>query len=291
MLPAWIDILRIPHWVKNGIIFAMVVFLDRVHDADAWGAAGVAFGAFCLAASAVYALNDVFDRESDAAHAERCVRPLPSGRMSTRAALLEALLLTAGALGLALLARLPGVVVWICAYILLNIAYDWRLKRIVVVDAVCISLGFVFRLLAASSALHMSAPRWLVTCTFSLCLCVSFGKRLLDNGFIVSGDAESGVAGAAKYTERSLRMLLVLSGAISGTTYLFYTLAPATRDLLGTSALVVTVPFVIAGLVRYARICMRKSYHNLPEVILKDRPLQTTVVLWLLSCGAIVAVG
>src|SRR5262245_2766802 len=98
---ATLRLLRPSHWVKNAFVLAGVFFSARWREHDVVLRAGAAFLAFCLAASAVYAWNDVLDAAQDRQHPRKRGRPVASGAVASRAAITLALLLAAASLAVA----------------------------------------------------------------------------------------------------------------------------------------------------------------------------------------------
>ncbi|MFW6108224.1 MAG: UbiA family prenyltransferase, partial [bacterium] len=154
-----------PHqWTKNLLVFAALVFAQRLgHLADV-AAAAVAFLLFCAASSATYLFNDVCDVEEDRQHPLKRHRPVASGALPVPVALVAALALGAVAVGggLAVRMRLGGVV---AAYLALQLAYSMVLKHVVIVDVLCIAASFVLRAAAGAVALEVAFSSWLFMCT------------------------------------------------------------------------------------------------------------------------------
>jgi len=171
-----IRLVRPGHWIKNVIVLFPVVFAMRTDEVAAWRDAGLATVAFCLAASAIYIFNDIRDRTADRLHPHKKDRPLAAGRISVAAAVVEALCLMAGGIVVALCVNtlLPAFVI---IYVLLQSAYTLLLKHKVIVDVICIALGFVLRAVAGAIAIGAEVSPWLFVCTFTLCLFMGFCKR------------------------------------------------------------------------------------------------------------------
>jgi len=157
-----------PHqWVKNLFVAAPLVFARLSSEPQALARTGVAVVAFCLLSSAVYYLNDLVDLDKDRAHPVKRHRPIASGAVPLGMARVLALGLAVGALALG--AGLgPSFEVTALAYLGLNLAYTFRLKRIAFVDVGCISLGFLLRVLAGSAAIPVLPSKWLLLCTLLL---------------------------------------------------------------------------------------------------------------------------
>lgn len=173
---AWLSALRWPHWSKNLIAFAPIFMAARVNDGAAWLGSALAVVALSLAASAVYLVNDVLDREADRLHPVKRERLIASGRIGVRAALLAALLCSSAAL---LLAAWTGA--WVGLIVLLYLAssyaYVSALKRLKFLDAGLLALLFALRLLAGTYAAGLPPSPWLMALALSAFSSLALAKR------------------------------------------------------------------------------------------------------------------
>lgn len=268
-----------PHqWVKNLLVLAPLAFTPKglSFDALAWSSAALAFAAFCLAASSIYLLNDLIDREEDARHPKKRHRPIASGRLGVGAARLQLALQLAAAGGAATLVPAHAGVpfaVWPAAYLLLNVLYSFRLKRLVIVDCMCIALGFQLRVQAGAAAIDVAASHWLLLCTFFFALFLAFCKRYEELGRQAEATGRTR-ATMADYTVSFLNMLIGPLAALSILTYALYTVSPDTVRTHGTDKLMFTVPFVTYGVFRYLFLVYRRSEGGDPaRLLFGDAPL------------------
>lgn len=255
---ALVRALRPHQWVKNLFVLAALVFARSEHGTlFAWGSdiprALFALLAFCLGSSAIYLVNDVVDVESDRQHPEKRHRPIASGALAVPLALAAAVALVAGAVLAGLAAEgTPVRVVWlVLAYMLLNLAYSLRLKRVVLVDAFCIAGGFLLRVEAGGAAAQATISNWLLLCTLFLALFLALAKRRAESDLL---GEERGAHRAIllEYDTNFLDQMLGVLAACTIVTYTMYTVAPETAAKFGTAHnLVWTVPFVVFGLARY----------------------------------------
>jgi len=290
-IPAWLHVLRAPHWVKNVIVLFPVLFGMRLSDPRAWAEAGIAFAAFCLAASAAYVFNDICDRRSDRHHPRKKDRPIAAGRIGVAAATVEAVVLGAAALAVALpLGWAP--LAFVAAYLALQLAYSSALKHRVLLDVICLAVGFVLRAAGGAAAIGVEISPWLTICTFTLCLFMGFCKR--HNEIVTLADAAQARdhrSTLASYTPQLLTHLITLSGAVAVISFLTYATSPMTVERFGTYYLIYTTPLVIYGVCRFAMLSMSGRHSDPTEIMLRDRPFQLTIVLWLLLAGVIVLKG
>lgn len=281
MMPPFVEAMRPHQWVKNLLVLAPLFFTALIFDGKAWLAAGLAFGAFCLAASTIYLLNDVRDREEDARHPKKRLRPIASGRLSVPAALAT---LAATLTGSAVLAfAVPQVAgghtavwhfaMWPAGYLVLNVAYSFWLKRLVVVDCMCIALGFQLRVQAGAAAIGVAASHWLLLCTFFFSLFLAFCKRYEELSRQTEATGQTR-ATMSDYTESFLNMMIGPLAALSILSYSLYTVSPETVATHGTDRLMYTVPIVTYGVFRYLFLVYRKSEGGDPaRLLFRDMPL------------------
>jgi 4-hydroxybenzoate polyprenyltransferase len=279
------------HWVKNAIVLLPVIFAARMHEVAAWLWAGAAAAAFCLASSAVYIINDIRDRSADRQHPRTKDRPLAAGDVSPRAAAIEAGALLCAAVAAALYIG-PLVLATVAAYLLVQLAYTYYLKRKMIVDVICIALGFVFRAVGGAAAIRVPVSPWLIICTFTICLFMGFCKRC--NEVVTVGDAAEASRHRptlAGYTTELLTHLITLSAGVAVMSYLLYTVNARTVEHIGTDYQLYTLPIVIYAVFRFAMLSMRGSYADPTSLILRDRPFQLTAAVWVLATVIIVRWG
>lgn len=268
-----LKILRPRQWIKNGFVFTPLIFTGMFTNVQAIGQVFSAALWFCIAASAVYILNDIQDRERDKQHPTKSKsRPLASGAVSLKTAWI--LLFSLYAL-LTLAAWLqPKVIAVIVIYIVINIFYSLRLKHEPVLDIFTIAIGFVLRVYAGALALEVPMSSWMFVTTLCLALYLAAVKRrqeLNQNGS-QSREVLSrySVALVDRYAE------MAACGAL-----IFYSLFVMSTH----PELVVTIPLVLFGLFRYWYVVEVLDRGESPtDALLADTPLLSTVALWIGSC-------
>jgi decaprenyl-phosphate phosphoribosyltransferase len=284
-----------PHqWVKNVFVAAPLVFARLVGDPHAaWRTAG-AFGAFCLLSSTVYLLNDLVDLDKDRAHPVKRKRPLASGALSLAAGRALAVGLGVAALGGAL-ALGPGLAFFgvALAYLVLNLAYSFGLKKLAFVDVGCISTGFLLRVLGGAFAIPVPPSRWLLACTLLLSALLGFGKRaheLRVAGDKIDARAQRDVL--TRYDLGTLRPLMTILGVLTTVTYFAYTRSPHARALFHSVELEWTVPFAAFGVFRFIWIASRKADAESPtDSMLRDPSFVVNLVLYGATVLALLYVG
>ena len=281
-----IEAMRPKQWIKNLIVFAPVAFAQKLFDPRMIAASGLAFIAFCLASSGVYVVNDIVDREADRHHPEKKERPIASGRLTVGAAWVLAAVLFATALGLGSSLSLKVMLI-IAAYFALNLAYSFRLKHWVIIDAFCIAFGFILRMVAGGEALKSVEPgitisTWIILCTLLGSLFLAFCKRRNELGLM--DDAANHRASLSEYSTEFLDQMIAISTASTVMAYALWTIWPETVAKFHTQRLFWTVPFVCYGIFRYLYLVHQKNLGGSPsKIFLSDLPLIANIVAWVLA--------
>lgn len=279
---ATVTALRPRQWLKNLLLFAGILFAAELSDATRWVEALAAFVAYCAASSAAYLVNDVRDVEADRQHPVKRRRPIARGELRERTALGLAAALAIFATGIAA-ALGPWSLACVLAFASLQAAYTLALKHVVLVDVAVIALLFVIRAAAGAIAVDVRISPWLLVCTALLALFLALGKRRAE--LLVVGPEQS--PGRAVLEGYSLSLVDQLLAAVAGATVVAYTTYTLSGGVV-PRALVVTVPYVVFGIVRYLQLLHRHGLGEEPEnVLLGDPPILLTVAAWAVTCGAI----
>ncbi len=272
-----------PHQhLKNGFVLLPLFFGAKLHDAASAAGALLAFVAFCFAAAAIYVVNDIRDVEEDRLHPVKRLRPLASGRVNTREALcfFVVLILSAGAFSILFL---PTSFIRILGgYIALNLAYSFYLKRIAVVDVLCIALGFVLRIFAGGVGADVAISPWIIIMTFLLALFLALAKRRDDLLLMDRGRPTRKSLGGYNLAFVSSAMVVMASVII--VSFILYSVSAEVIRKHGADNLYLTGFWVIAGLLRYMQIAFVEECTGSPTmVLLKDPFLQVVVLLWFIN--------
>ncbi len=278
-LSPWLRLLRPAHWIKNLVCLAGVFFFLRYDALPA--ALGVGL-AFALISSAVYILNDLVDIERDRTHPKKCHRPLASGEVGVREAWLAVVLFALCSLILAFVINMKAGCCC-AAYFVINVVYSFKFKHLPVVDAFCIALGFILRLLAGIYVLDVLPNAWLALFTFSLSLFLGFAKRRAE--LVAMEDQIEAADRRPVLDHYSLSFLdgaLDTSAALAIVCYSLFILMPS--SLMLNPSLVVTVPLIIFMILHYRRRLTHPKYRIEPNrIIYHDRVMQGCAILWLIS--------
>lgn len=282
MITILLQQIRVRQWTKNLVLFAGVIFAHEFSQIDELTRSLLGFLAFCLLASAVYVLNDLIDVRSDRIHPKKKNRPIASGRISMPAGWLIFFLILAagGALSIWLGPRFAQVA---AGYLILNLLYTLLLKRIVMVDVLAISIGFVLRAVAGVAVLRnpVDLSPWLLLCTFFLALFLAVCKRRAER-VLLQEQAEHHRKTLTEYPPELVDQLIPVVTAATVISYSIYTVSPGTQERVGGPELVYTVPFVVFGVFRYLYLVFRRMQGGSPsDTLLTDIPTLANIVLWL----------
>jgi 4-hydroxybenzoate polyprenyltransferase len=279
--------LRPEQWTKNLLVFAALIFAERLFDLDALGAALQAFVVFCALSGVVYLVNDVADRASDRKHPLKCRRPVAAGALPVGVATAAALSLGAVGLGTAfMMSRGLGLVA--ASYLGLLLFYSAVLKHIVIIDVIALALGFVLRAAAGAVAIQVAMSHWLLVCTILLALFVGLAKRRHEI-VLLADDATSHRPILGEYSPYLLDQMISVVTASTLIAYIFYTISPETAAKFETEWLGLTIPFPLYGIFRSLYLVHRREGGGSPaDLLINDRPLLACVTLWVAAVVVII---
>jgi len=271
-----LKLLRVRQWYKNLILFAGIVFSSNLSSIDLYPLVLVGFLAYSFSTSGSYILNDVRDRERDLLHPLKKDRVVASGAISTRSAMMVACGLWAVSLTVAFLLEVTFGLV-LLASVILSTLYTFRLKDVLFVDLLTISVLFVLRAVAGCVLIGVFISPWLILCAFLLAMFLVLCKRkgeLLTLG----GDEEEHRPLLALYTGPLLDTMVTITTATLVMSYCMYTFLSRPDD----PWLMLTLPFVFYGIFRYLFLIDRNEHGGVEtEMIFRDRPMVLNLLCWI----------
>jgi len=279
-LSALIKTMRPRQWIKNGVLFAALVF-DRQFTPHHWPEilhTALGFGIFCLLSGLVYIINDIADVDADRKHPAKRLRPIPSGELPLPTAQVAAILIPLVIFPLSYLLS-PTFSLVALGYLLLNLAYSKWIKHIPLLDVMAIALGYVLRVVAGVLLIQVARfSPWLYVVTTLGSLYLGFGKRRAELA-LLADDAYNHRRVLDGYTIPLLDQFITIVSATTIIAYSLYTFSAP--NLPNNHIMMLTIPFVIYGVFRYLYLLQVKHSGGAPEeVFLSDRPLQATILLW-----------
>ncbi len=283
-----IKLLRPHQYVKNLFVFLPLFFGLKIFELNLLSNAIVTFIIFSLTASSIYILNDIKDLESDKKHPTKRNRPIASGNISRKEAVIILLITLSIILFLSttIFSHVvidTNVYLIFLSYFVLNLFYVTILKNITLVDVFIVSLGFVLRLFAGSFVTDIKLSAWIILMTFLLSLFMAFAKRRDDVLlFVKSGiEARKVIKG---YNLNFLNAALISIGTITIVSYIMYTVSPDVQARVHNEYLFMTVLFVIFGVFRYLQLTLVFEKSGSPtKILLTDLPIQLTVISWFVA--------
>ena len=274
---AVIATMRPRQWIKNALVIAAAGAAGALGHDDTPGRVTVAFAAFCLLASGIYAINDVSDAEEDRRHPRKRFRPVAAGELDPRFAtgaglsfLLAGLLLCAA---IGPLLALVGV-----AYAALTLSYTLVWRHLIVFDVIAVAGGFVLRAVAGGVAAPVTLSRWFLLVVTSSAVLVAAAKRYAELRR-ADGSAASRRRVLDSYSPRALELIIAGATAVALLAYCMWAFSlPVVRGIPWRPLTI--VPFA-ACLLRYSELVHRGAGEAPEDVLLSDRPLQLAGLAWL----------
>jgi len=299
--------LRPKQWLKNLAVYAALVFSGFFFYREAGQApyfviVTFAFLIFCILTSSVYLINDLLDIESDRKHPFKKNRPIASGKLPIPIAILSA------ATGLMLVfflsLGLPSFFkILVLAYFCLQVFYSTKLKKIAILDIISIAAGFVIRVYAGAVVVNLHMNVWFLLTVISISLFLAVGKRQSERTLLGDSSGEFARVSLKKYSQRLLDQYTAIFATSTWLTYAIFTFQSYSgqgvnllyekfpnlyfvlpRTLQSQKLLMLTLPFVIFGVMRYLQLIYEENKGEAPaDILLNDKPLLTTVFLWILT--------
>lgn len=275
-LKALIQIMRPKQWIKNSFVFAALVFSGRFMEVPLLFINIKTFILFCLTSSTIYILNDLVDIEKDKLHPEKRNRPLPSGKISKRAAIILDILIFV----IVVLLSIKDIKLFsiLFIYLVLNVLYSFKLKNVVIIDVMIITFGFVLRVEAGSVSTNIPISPWLILCTTLLSLFLALNKRKSE---LITLENKSG-SHRKILEEYSIELINSMLTIVTPSILMAYCLY--TFSSVQSRSMMLTIPFVLYGIFRYQYLMFKNNIGGKPEdIFTKDIPFLINIILWIVS--------
>lgn len=280
---ALVAALRPKQWTKNGLLFAALIFSEGFRSPTGWAICTAAFGVFCLLSSTGYVYNDLRDAEADRHHPKKRHRPIAAGEITPAMAwaLMGACVVLA--LSVASWIGIPFLVASLL-YFATTLSYSTYFKHHVILDVMFLAACYIWRAVAGALAIGVRISPWLLVCTAFFALFLGFNKRRGEI-LLLEGRGKGTRKSLDEYSPAMLQefQAITTSGTISS--YAIYTVLGSP-----TPWLLVTLPYVLYGIFRYIYLMDQKGEGAAPdETLLRDRPIQITILLYLITAVAVLA--
>jgi decaprenyl-phosphate phosphoribosyltransferase len=278
VLSALVRTMRPKQWIKNLLVLAAPLAAGRLFEAGIIGPTLLALAAFCAVSSAVYAVNDCADRESDRLHPVKKNRPIAAGELSVAAGLTLAAALLVIGLALALLASVQ-LMILLAGYMGLQIVYALWLKHEPVLDLAIVAAGFLMRAVAGGLATDLRISQWFLLVAGFGSLFIVAGKRYSE---LHSLGNEAGTRPSlVRYTDSYLRFVWSIAATATVMSYSLWAFEMG-QDADVPWHTISIAPFVL-GLLRYAVDIDAGLAAEPEDIVWRDRVLQAIGVVWLVT--------
>ncbi len=273
-----IQLIRPKQWIKNCFVFAAIIFSGNFLNITMLSSNIVTFLLFCLTSSSVYILNDIVDIDKDRCHPQKKYRPLPSGKVSIKSAVILDILIVISVALLSFLYLDIRILFIFAVYFIINILYSFKLKNVVIIDVMIITFGFVLRVESGSIATGVQVSPWLFLCTILLSLFLALNKRKSE---IITLKDKS--ANHRKILEEySVAMIDNMLTIVTPSILMAYSLY--TFSSVQSKTMMYTIPFVLYGIFRYEYLMDKKNIGGKPEDVFgSDLPFLVNIILWVIS--------
>ena len=286
MLLPLLKTMRPRQWTKNIFCFVALVFDGKLFHLSPLVITSLGFILLCLISGTVYIINDLVDVEKDRQHPQKRARPIASGQLNQQVATISAVLLPLILIPLSF--RLDiGFGFLMLGYLILQLAYSFRLKNMVIIDVMAIAAGFVIRVAAGVVLVEVTRfSPWLYVCVTLGALFLGFGKRRQELVLALETGNQRTRSILSEYSIPLLDEIMAVVVASLVMAYSLYTFfAP---NLPENNVMMITIPLVLYGVFRYMYLIhIRGDGGDPSEIILQDRPLQITGLLYTITVVAI----
>ena len=281
-MKAIFTIIRPRQYIKNIFIFMPLFFHGSITNIEKLVAASIAFVAFSLSASAIYILNDYKDIKEDRRHPKKKFRPLAAGLISTEKSISLMMILLIVGFSLMGTISLQALAV-LSLYIILNIGYSFKLKRIALLDVTIIAIGFVLRLFVGSFVTVTPISMWIIMMTFLIALFLALAKRR-DDILLLHKSGNKLRKSIDGYNMKLVDGTMMIMASTVIVFYILYTTSQEIIEKFQSGNLYLTAIFVIFGIMRYLQITLVEKHSGSPtEIVLKDKIMIINIFLWILS--------
>ena len=284
----FLRLIRVHQWIKNVFVFIPLLFSQHLFQMNYFLDALSAFLVFCLASSAIYVINDIVDIESDRAHPVKKNRPLPSGQISTQAAIITASLLLVLVFWL-MMYFIYDFILLVVGFVILNVLYSFWLKNMVLLDVFSIAAGFSIRVLAGAFAIMVPISSWLLLTTMFISLFLGVMKRRSELALVNENSGNQSRKVLAQYSLNFADQMATIAATGVIVCYALYTVAPRTISVFQTERLIYTTPFVVFGIFRFMYLeYINKKGENTTHALATDLPMIINVLLYVFATIVIV---
>ncbi len=270
------SLLRINQWYKNLLVYLALIFSNLLFDSRLFLLTTLGLVSLCLISSANYIINDVIDRKKDRDHPEKKLRPVSSGEVRVKTALITALVL--GLISFIVSYYISGTfLLSVIGLFLITFIYSIFLKNVLFLDIIIVSINFAVRAISGTFIISRALSPWLILCPFFLALFLVVGKRHADLK-ILGEKAVKHKEVLKHYTPELTGALIIISTNLLIISYSLYAFLGEHKNLL------LTLPFAIYSVFRYVHLVYNGSeIARKPNLVYKDKELIVGIILWAIA--------
>jgi len=287
----YVQLLRVNHWIKNGLIFIPLFFTAELYSVSFIVSVLLGFISFSLLSSIVYILNDIRDIERDRLHSTKCRRPLASGEVTLPHAIVVLIILLAILIILLVMVRVGDNYLYnrksiglMLLYMILNIGYSWGLKNIPIVDVTILASGYVIRVLFGATVVGINISIWLYLVITLCAYYMGLGKRRNE---IIGNETETRAV-MKFYTHNFLDKNMYVCQTLCVVFYSMWSIDSATVERIHTIAFVYTIPIILIILLKYSLNIETCADGDPVSVLLGDKILLSLCVAYIMCAFCII---
>ena len=271
-------LIRVKHYIKNALIFAALLFSGQFFIWEKLKNCLIGFAAFCFLSSVVYIFNDIKDKDKDALHPKKKTRPIASGIVSVKSAVITAvILLIVASICFSFIYNIWALILFIL-YAAINFAYSSGLKNIPLVDVTLLVSGFLIRVLFGAAVTGIEVSGWLYLTVITLSFFMAFGKRRNELKLECSGDSRAVLRGySLGFLDKSMYLCL----AMANTFYALWTMDSSTIAHYGSDKSLFSVPIVLLITLKYSLDIEKETSDGDPtDVLFHDKALMFLCLIY-----------
>jgi 4-hydroxybenzoate polyprenyltransferase len=278
----FIQTIRPRQWIKNFFCFAPILFAGQLLNRELFGKNLIAFLAFCAVSSSVYIINDIVDREADKVHKKKRFRPIASGEVSIRQAVILLIIVLLITIFITSFTNFYFIIT-ISLYLLINILYSLMVKHLVILDVFFISFGFMLRIIGGAAAISVSLSSWMILTTIFFSLFLAISKRRAELSQIEQENLDIQRKVLNYYGIEFTDQMNTIAATGTIICYALYTVSEKAVSTFHTENLIYTTPFVIYGIFRYLYLIHKKNLGESPtQIATKDIPIILDTLVWMI---------
>ena len=283
----YLKLLRVRHYIKNALILLPVLFGKVLFDVNIISDILLSFISFCALSSAVYIFNDLCDASSDRLHPVKSKRPVASGAVSRKSAVVIIFVMLAVCVSANLFAGGAKLITWLllAEYLIQNVLYSLKLKQIPILDIAILASGFVIRVFYGSAISGIAVSKWLYLTVIAVSFYLGLGKRRNELALLEENETR---AVLKYYSYNFLDKNMYIFSALTIVFYSLWSVDTVTVEYFENNAMVWTVPIVIFICIAYSLSVEKRTADDPVDVLFDNKILMLLIALYGLAVVGII---